>query len=46
MTFETVDLATLHQIAADAGVEIEHGAHCEHVTIQGAYYCARPAVTA
>ena len=41
MTFQTVSPDELERIAFETGVPIEIGAHCAHLTVAGAYYCAR-----
>ena len=45
MTFQTVSADELEALSFESGAPIEIGAHCAHLTIDGAYYCARLAVT-
>lgn len=41
MTFRTVTHDELEAIAFESGQPIECGEHCDHLIVDGAYYCAR-----
>ena len=42
MTFRTVSHDDLERIAFEhPGTQIEAGDHCDHLIVNGAYYCAR-----